>query len=306
MPRKPLHTENPGITITDEDTPGLPGMKEAADQYALAVEEASAAARAVAAQLGYDGPLTVGALEDGIRLYQRQTVQACLELGKRLLVLKEISPHGEFEQRLGLLGFAQSTAQRFMRAASKTAKSTNLVLLATQVKSMDAFLELVTQDDDTLKEIAKLDNIDRMSASQLRAALRESDANLEQARKRAAKLAEDNADLATRNKIKIGVDIGWADVLAPITDQIGEAGRDLTKAIGHLASCRMRIGEVLASLTEDQKTSFEAALEHLSEAYDHALDSGERRIAKERRLYGGSLEAYLPDNCDGAHREPFV
>lgn len=132
-------------------------------------------ASALALHIGYEGALTVGALEDGIRFYQRRSVEALLEVGKRLLLLKEVTPHGEFAERIQELGFAKTTAFRFMQAAAKTAKSSNLGLLATQVKSTSAFLELVTHDDDAdLERLAEMDDIERMSASQVRAALRES------------------------------------------------------------------------------------------------------------------------------------
>ena len=146
---------------------------ESLNTLALANSETSASAQALAVELGYDGALSVGALEDEIRFYQRRTVEACLELGKRLLLLKEMTPHGDFSQRLNLLGFADRTARRFMQAAAKTAKSANLAVLSTQVKSASAFLELVTEDDDTLENLKELDDIDSMSASQLRAALRD-------------------------------------------------------------------------------------------------------------------------------------
>lgn len=131
---------------------------------------------ALALQMGYDGPVTIGALEDGIRFYQRRTVEACLELGKRLLLLKEVSQIGkEFESRLELLGFSKSNAYRFMQAAAKTAKSANLTLLATQVKSVSAFLELITHDEDSIAEIAEMDDIDCLSATELKNRLRQSE-----------------------------------------------------------------------------------------------------------------------------------
>ena len=61
-----------------------------------------------------------------------------------------------------------------MQAAAKTSKSANLAVLSTQVKSASAFLELVTHDDDVLENLADMDDVEKMSASQLRAALRES------------------------------------------------------------------------------------------------------------------------------------
>ena len=154
---------------------------DAANQLATLVIEANEAAQAIAMQIGYQGAVSVGALEDEIRFYQRRTVEAILETGKRLLVLRELFPKGnsqigknaEFETRVELLGFSKSTAYRFMQAAAKTSKSANLALLSTQVKSASAFLELVTHDDDVLENLAEMDDVEKMSASELRAALRE-------------------------------------------------------------------------------------------------------------------------------------
>lgn len=131
------------------------------------------AAHALAVQIGYEGSLTVGALEDEIRFYQRRTVEAILETGKRLLLLKEITPRGEFDARAELLGFSRRTAYRFMQAAFKTAKSAKLAQISTQIKNGSAFLELVTHDDDELQALDGMDDVDRMSASQLRAKFRE-------------------------------------------------------------------------------------------------------------------------------------
>jgi hypothetical protein len=141
-------------------------IEQAQDANALVLMEGSANAKAMAAQMGYEGPLTVGALEDEIRFYQRRTVEAILETGKRLLMLREVLPpgnsqigkNGEFEARLEFLGFS---------------KSLNLSILSTQVKSASAFLELITHDDDVLESLKDMDDIDRMSASQLRSTLRQ-------------------------------------------------------------------------------------------------------------------------------------
>lgn len=145
----------------------------AQNQLAALTLASNANALAVANQVGYQGSMTIGALEDEIRFYQRRTVEAILETGKRLLVLKELTPHGEFTQRVEILGFSSATARRFMQAASKTAKSLKLSDLSSQVKNASAFLELVTHDDDVLENLSEMDDIDRLSASELRARLRE-------------------------------------------------------------------------------------------------------------------------------------
>lgn len=176
-------TPIPASKEVEVDAAAIGHTMDAANQLAALTSMANDAAHAMAVQIGYQGVMTVGALEDEIRFYQRRTVEAILETGKRLLVLREMTGHGnssqigtntDFAKRVELLGFSRSTAYRFMQAALKTSKSVNLTLLSTQVKSASAFLELVTHDDDVLENLAEMDDVEKMSASQLRAALRES------------------------------------------------------------------------------------------------------------------------------------
>lgn len=186
MARTARQTDVTDHTVTDADTPGLPTMADAWNELAAMEHEAGENAIAVARQVGYDGTLTVGALEDEIRFYQRRTAEACIELGKRLLILKELSVHGEFKQRVELLGFAYRTASRFMQAAMKTSKSANLALLSGQVGNASKFLELLVLDDEEIDVLSSgesvrgitLDKIDTMSYSELKKALREANGTL--------------------------------------------------------------------------------------------------------------------------------
>lgn len=192
-------------------TPADMAEQEASARTALAVVEANAAA--LAQQLGYEGALTVGTLEDEIRFYQRRTVEAILETGKRLLLLKEVTPHGEFQQRVELLGFSGPTARRFMQAAAKTSKSLKLSDLSTQVKNASAFLELVTHDDDVLENLQDMDDIDRLSASQLRERLRQSEQDVKFAQEKRQK-AEERADKAEKKLA------GKRPVVVPLDERI--------------------------------------------------------------------------------------
>lgn len=140
--------------------------------------EAHSRTVALANALGYADELSIGALEDGIRFWQRRTVDACLEVGKRLLLLKESTPHGQFGQRLEMLGVGYHTANRFMNAALKTSKSCKLQDLSKQVKQVSMFMELITQDDDVIERLAELDDVSRMAPSELRKALRDARAEV--------------------------------------------------------------------------------------------------------------------------------
>lgn len=117
------------------------------------------------------------------RFYMAQSAEAMLEAGKRLIILKEHEPHGDFETILrDHIGLPERTAQRMMQSAFKylspklQSKAPALALLGKA-----KLFELMTEDDDSLSELAEggtiagltLDDIDRMSSRELRAALRD-------------------------------------------------------------------------------------------------------------------------------------
>ena len=140
----------------------------------------------LATQLSYDGDLSVGALEDGIRLYQRRTIEDLFELGKRLLLLKEQTQHGEFISRVELLGFDKSLARKLMVATLKFSKVETSPLLKT-VKSQSKLLELIVLDDSEIEVIEQggsigdvsLDTIETMSVRELKKALRDAKADID-------------------------------------------------------------------------------------------------------------------------------
>lgn len=175
-PPKAIPAHAPDTT----DEARLEQAGRAAQELTVIQREANESANSLAHQLGYDGSLTVGAIEDEIRFYQRQTVAAMLELGKRLLILKELTPHGEFAARVDLLGFAERSARRFMQAAAKASKSATVADLAGRVKNQKAFLELIMHDDDVIENLAEMDHIDKMSASEVRSLARNLQEDLKQ------------------------------------------------------------------------------------------------------------------------------
>lgn len=179
MARKPLP---PAELIVDPSTPAPQGHQQfLADEAEVKQMEIQALdnATALADRLGYEGALTIGALEDEIRFYQRRTVEACLELGKRLLVMKELTGHGEFQQRVDLLGISQRMAQKFMASTLKFSNASPAALLA--VGNQAKLLELLVLDDCEIEALEngesarglRLDDIESMSRNELRAALKE-------------------------------------------------------------------------------------------------------------------------------------
>lgn len=191
MARKP----NPPAVVLDPAIDHEAVAKSHGDLNTLSIMNAETAdnAQALAAQFCYEGALTVGAVEDEIRHYQRRTAEACFELGKRLLILKELTPHGEFKQRLELLGIEERSAQRFMAISHKFANPTTSPLLKV-VTTQSKMLELLVLDDSEIEALENgetvrglnLDKIDTMSVRELKAALRDREADLEASRNRVA------------------------------------------------------------------------------------------------------------------------
>lgn len=117
------------------------------------------------------------------KFYMAQSAEAMLEAGKRLAILKECEPHGEFTRIVtDELGLSARTSRLIMQAAIKysspkleSKRQTFAVLDKTKL------FELMAEDDEDLAELAEggtiagltLDDVDRMSVRELRKALRE-------------------------------------------------------------------------------------------------------------------------------------
>lgn len=233
--RKKLQPAQTGTDIQISDkTPEVIALQEVT--WRQADEEAVARAATVAKELLYEEELSIGALEDGIRLYQRRVVEDFLELGKRLLLLKELTPHGEFGQRTAALGFAPHAAQRFMRAAAKAAKSDKLSLLAGKVKNPAVFVELIALDDDTLEEFADMDDIESLSAPEARRRIRELHIKLE--KEAAAKSKAITAASETSARLqKLQLTLPQRNPDAVLRDMLRELGgrvRDMQEATSAL------------------------------------------------------------------------
>lgn len=247
---------------------------------------------AVAQQIGYEGAMTVGALEDEIRFYQRRTVEAILETGKRLLVLKELTPHGEFSTRVELLGLAKTTAFRFMQAAAKTAKSSKLELLGTQVKNASAFLELVTHDDDVLDGLQDMDDFDRMSASQLRQAARELQANSRATAQLLAAKDEKLNDLARQVK-KFNIHKDIPDAFVPLHALTGALRSEAVKKVQALVQCgRDAISQEPAS--EEEKQVYVEQFATLSTTIFDSLEAIRLELDRAFKQFDESIGVHMP------------
>ncbi|EIE5960820.1 DUF3102 domain-containing protein [Salmonella enterica] len=178
MARKPLSTQV--IDAIDGVVPG---------SLSVELNEITQHRMAVMEQFGEGLPYERTRIVHEARFYMAQSAEAMLEAGKRLVILKENEPHGEFINILeSELNIESRVARRMMQASLKflglegeAPKRSTLSVLG-----KGKLYELMVLDDEELDSLADggtiagstLDEIDRMSVRELRKALRESKEDL--------------------------------------------------------------------------------------------------------------------------------
>lgn len=196
---------------------------------------------------------------------QRSMVESMLEFGRILIILKEHMAHGKFQETLeNEFNVTPRAAQKFMQA---TLKFCGEGLQDTTPKLVQLgkskLLELVTQDDDDLKELAeggtvaglKLDEIDRMTRDELRKALRNAKAEKEAMGKVLAnkddKINRLDMDLAKKQKL--------IETQSP--EERGGALREEVAAISYKAEAILR-GQVFQAFEALEAHSQETGIDH--------------------------------------------
>ncbi|WP_339859099.1 hypothetical protein [Pseudohongiella acticola] len=110
-----------------------------------------------------------------IELNTHSIQKSMIEVGRHFLLIKEHESHGDFMAAVDRCGYKPRGVQRMMQAVLKLGNRPNIVALGKA-----KMLELLTEDDETLEGLEeggtianlKLDDMDRMTAPQLREALR--------------------------------------------------------------------------------------------------------------------------------------
>lgn len=170
------------FVVTAAEAP-LTVHQAGANELALATTQQDATVRAVATQLGYQLPADCtdpDLIQRDISANMRRSVEACLEVGRGLAVLKAACEHGQFIARLDVLGIEVRVAQKFMASAVKFSNAATSPLLKAAGGQSKLF-EMLLLDDEQIEELAltghtgelHLDDVATMSVKELRQAVRE-------------------------------------------------------------------------------------------------------------------------------------
>jgi len=207
------------------------------NQVALLNDEQEARVRTVALQLGYQLPADCTSpdlIQRDIAANMRRSVEACLEVGRGLQVLKAACGHGGFLARLEVLGLDRKVAVKFMASAAKFSSLGSNAALTKALGNQSKLFEMLVLDDEQIEELEltgqtgelSLDDVATMSVKELRQALRE-------AREDKKALAQVNADknakideLATQLARKPVVEV------QPLDEQLQELRLEATAKAG--------------------------------------------------------------------------
>jgi hypothetical protein len=163
---------------------GTVASNEVASEIQQGASQLAERSQQVMEQFGEGLPYELSRIVHETRFFMSQSAEAMLEAGKRLVILKEHEPHGDFVQIVeAQLGMAARTARVMMQAAIKyCSPKLDSKRQALAVLGKTKMFELMVEDDEQLAELADggtiqglhLDDIERMSSRELRKALRES------------------------------------------------------------------------------------------------------------------------------------
>ncbi|MCL4759742.1 MAG: hypothetical protein KJZ96_15515 [Rhodocyclaceae bacterium] len=248
MPRKPLAAAvKHGPEFVGATPPEIAATEiaihEAQSAQALAVSQHDAAVRTLAHQLGYQLPADCtdpDLIQRDISANMRRSVEACLEVGRGLAVLKQACVHGNFLARLEVLGIEGSVARRFMQTAVKFSKRASTHVLTDAAGTQSKLFELLILDDEQIEELElvgqtgelSLDDIATMSVKELRAALREERAERATVEKMLADKREE-VDAVKRAKARLELrTAAWDERVDAFKGEIGDRQKLLDRLVG--------------------------------------------------------------------------
>lgn len=209
----------------------------------------------VMAQFGDGQPYEQARIIRETQWYMSQSAEAMLEAGKRLVILKEHEPHGDFTHIVETqLGMAERTARLMMQAAIKySSPLLGSKRQALAVLGKSKMFELMTEDDESLAALAEggsvagmnLDDIERMSARELRKALRD------------AREEKEDQERVIADKDK------------KISEQSKQISRIKRQPLDEQATqMRSEVAAMQSSIEQDIRTNFHNALDALQELGD--------------------------------------
>ena len=293
------HTPKTGNDIP-EDVAEKKG--QAAQELATIESQAADNVKALAADLQYDGPLDADSLQREVIGTGAALARATFYHGAALLLLREATLHGDWEQRLEQLPFSRRTAYNYMTIAAKFKDKKTREALA-NLSSMK-LLEFAALDDSEIAAFAKgesvrgitVSDVEKMTHKELREKLEDAQAEASTALGLAGDRHKEILKLKLQLGKKVVADTDWPDALAPLCEQVAAAGRDFVHAISKLEVARITAFETGSTLGEEELAKYEAALKYVADVHATALASARKALDKEELEFGQTLGNFASES----------
>lgn len=297
MPRKPLHTENAGITITDADTPQLGEMRDAQNQLTLRRQE-------IIDQYGDGLPYDRQRVLGEVAIHWRAASEAMLQIGKSFVLIKEHETPEYFRDFVeNVAGLSMQTAYKWMNAAIKYLSPQLQWSMPVMARLGNSKLfELMAEDNDDLAALADggtvagltLDEIDRMTQRELKAALREARENADAKERLLAdkntRLDELTARSIKRQQIAL---TDWPEEFTGYLAQVQEARRAIETSLGALDI--IRADAMLITAATGEEAALEKARNALGMELASTISRAEDVMGAVRHTFDRTLGALIGD-----------
>lgn len=275
----------------------------ATQELAVFNAQLDATVRAVAEQIGYQLPADCtdpDLIQRDISANMRRSVEACLEVGRGLAVLKTACGHGNFVARLDVLGIDRKVSAKFMQAASKFSNVSSTRHLTDALGNQTKLFEMLVLDDEQLEELEltgqtgelKLDEIATMSVKELRRALRESRADaaatdrvLEQQSSTITKLQK---EVAGR---QIDPQAEWSGAMKELALHVAGHRANFLESITALDVIREKV--MVQEAEPGAEAALSAAREQIGRELAEAIERAEELVGRVRRIFDCTLGALI-------------
>lgn len=270
-----------------------PRSKPAGTIDSAADEQALARAGDAAAQIGQqiaivestysiDIPYQIDVYVSAIRQRAIESAQRLVEIGRLLIVMRERETRETFAAAIERAGLTIRFAQRAMQAAVKLQDRASL-----QKLGVSKALELVSEDDDTLDVLEgggsvaglKLDDIERMSVRELKAALRserEERADEKAADEEIIRKKDERINKLSRRSTRSGAREQIATLLEDLDRYSVEAFTFIKQATDTLGAINTAYAEAGEAIDEEVQQRIEANVESVRNWYDRLItEAGE-------------------------------
>jgi len=174
-----------------------------------------------------------------------QSAISMIDAGRAFLKLKEILPHGAFQAGLNERGIPARTAQRTSASAARFADRSEKFLKMGRTK-LYACLDFSDDDLDALEDGQSilditLDDMDRMTSRELKAAIKKRDVELalkDQMVEATNKVMADKDarfnELDKELHLRSGRSLPWHEQIAPLKDEMNMVSNVLDEALGKM------------------------------------------------------------------------